>query len=273
MQCRGCDYPLWNLPPGQCPECGLEFKPSEYQFVPASVAFCCPMCDQSYFGTSVDGHLVPSSFKCLSCSAEVDMDSMVVRPAEDRPHAMQIQGVAPCMQPDRWAITKWFGTLGWSVGMPGVLVGQIPVQRSLELGCKFFIPVALLVAIGSSVPFLFLFSGLLNLRSYLGANALVAVLSAILSIALIAANLFLFMVLWALVAHVWLAFRKKAVHGFGRTLSSFMFASGPLLLLAVPCLGTYCGIVILPFWLFVLSIFALRSARWPWYAVRGHTVL
>jgi hypothetical protein len=80
MKCKQCGYSLWNLSTRKCPECGTYFKPSDYDLIPNSVRFCCPRCDQHYFGTSERGHLVPSSFNCVSCTQPIEMDQMVIRP-------------------------------------------------------------------------------------------------------------------------------------------------------------------------------------------------
>ena len=81
MRCKTCDYPLWTLTSRMCPECGAAFLPSDFDFVPNSVRFCCPHCDQAYYGTTERGHLSPREFECVSCGAFIRMDEMVLRPA------------------------------------------------------------------------------------------------------------------------------------------------------------------------------------------------
>ncbi|MEE2681199.1 MAG: hypothetical protein VX641_02380 [Planctomycetota bacterium] len=261
MLCRGCDYPLWNLAPGPCPECGQGFKPSDHEFVPASVAFCCPHCDQSYFGTSAKGHLVPARFRCVNCGQRIHMDSMVVRPARDRPDAKQLQMVPPCLQLDRWAITRWFGTLGWSFVMPGMLLSKVPVQRSLGLSLRFFLPLLVVVGVGLIFPFLLLLGGVLNLRAYLTSDILYYLGTGLFTVTLVATSLLGFVAAWALVVHGWLRLTRSATYGYPRTLSAIMFSSGPMLILAFPCLGAWCGSPIVPIWCLVLAIFAVRSGQ------------
>src|SRR5690349_19508143 len=82
MNCKTCDYSLWNLKARQCPECGTAFTPSEYEFVINSTKFCCPHCDQCYYGTDHRGHLVPREFICVKCGQHIEMNQMVLRPAE-----------------------------------------------------------------------------------------------------------------------------------------------------------------------------------------------
>src|SRR5205809_3624053 len=81
MHCKQCDYPLWGLRTRECPECGKPFGPSSYEFVANSVRFCCPHCEQSYYGTGARGHLVPPHFDCVSCQRHIHMHDMVLFPA------------------------------------------------------------------------------------------------------------------------------------------------------------------------------------------------
>ena len=79
MHCRNCDDALWNLTSRECPECGTAFRPSDYEFVPQSMRFCCPHCDHPYFGTGDKGYTEPQSFAFLLCGRPVSMDHMVPR--------------------------------------------------------------------------------------------------------------------------------------------------------------------------------------------------
>ncbi|MAX26219.1 MAG: hypothetical protein CMJ19_17120 [Phycisphaeraceae bacterium] len=81
MKCKICGYQLWNIQGHHnCPECGNPFKVSDYDFKPNAVAFCCPHCDQDYYGTDEHGLLQPRAFNCVKCQQPIEMDQMVVRP-------------------------------------------------------------------------------------------------------------------------------------------------------------------------------------------------
>ncbi len=82
MRCKSCDYPLWNVAARNCPECGSVFAPSQFAFVPGSVRFLCPHCTTAYYGLSADGLLVPRNFDCTTCHRRIDMDEMLLMPAE-----------------------------------------------------------------------------------------------------------------------------------------------------------------------------------------------
>ena len=265
MRCRGCEYPLWNIAPGPCPECGRPFRPSERAFAPASVAFCCPACDQAYFGTSTKGHLVPDRFDCVGCGQALEMDSMVVRPASDRPEAQQVVDVPPCLRRDHGRFRRWFMTLFWALGMPGRLISGIPVDRSLPVALGFFLPLLLVVVVGGALPILlfvngFVFNGLGAIGQSPG-NLMVAIGWSVLSLLGYGVGLLLLVLLWALVAHLVLAVFGLARHGLPRTVAAMMFASAPFVMVAVPCLGIYAGGLVLPFWCFVLGVLSLRSAQ------------
>ena len=81
MRCQTCDYSLWNLTRRDCPECGKAFVPSDFEFEPNAVQYCCPHCEQVYYGDGPGGHLRPIEFDCVQCGQHVHMDQMVLRPA------------------------------------------------------------------------------------------------------------------------------------------------------------------------------------------------
>ena len=82
MHCQACGYSLWNLAARECPECGARFLPGDFEFVPGTVQFCCPHCRHPRHGMDDRGHLSPRSFNCEQCDAAIDMDAMVLSPAE-----------------------------------------------------------------------------------------------------------------------------------------------------------------------------------------------
>jgi hypothetical protein len=126
VHCRNCDYPLWNLTTGICPECGVVFAPSEFEFVPNSVRFCCPHCQQTYYGTGAKGHLVPRAFDCVKCGTTIHMDRMVLLPAEGVAEARTKPDANPWLErKDRGFFKAWIATVGKS------LAGQAALMRGL----------------------------------------------------------------------------------------------------------------------------------------------
>ncbi|NNM25172.1 MAG: hypothetical protein HKO59_04160, partial [Phycisphaerales bacterium] len=127
MHCKSCNYALWNLAAGVCPECGTPFRPSDYDFVPNAVRFCCPHCDQSYYGTGERGHLVPESFECVSCGTMVAMDEMVLRPTEGvEPEATQADRMPWFEREHRGTVRAWLATVTAAMNRPSSLMRAVP---------------------------------------------------------------------------------------------------------------------------------------------------
>ncbi len=125
MRCLQCDYTLWNLTARNCPECGASFAPSDYDFVVNSVRFCCPHCDQSYYGTGEKGHLHPNEFDCVGCGQHVHMDEMVLRPAEGlEEEQTQVDRMPWLERREHGPIRSWFSMIrrsgrgAWSGWLP-----------------------------------------------------------------------------------------------------------------------------------------------------------
>jgi hypothetical protein len=122
MHCKTCNYTLWNLRSRTCPECGSLFKPSDFDFVPGSVQFCCPHCNQHYYGTSPSGHLTPRTFTCVSCQAPIDMDEMVLLPTEGLSEEQTRRANNPWLTGEGSFLQRWMRTVGWAMTRPGQLI-------------------------------------------------------------------------------------------------------------------------------------------------------
>jgi len=123
MRCRTCDYRLWNLAARTCPECGAPFKPSDFEFTPNSVQFLCPHCQQDYYGTSLQGHLVPRRFECVKCGRSIDMDEMIVLPTQGVHEDRTAMHSNPwLMRQERGLVKSYFSTLGRGMGAPVALM-------------------------------------------------------------------------------------------------------------------------------------------------------
>jgi len=126
MQCKTCDYPLWNLTTCKCPECGEVYRPSDYEFVPNSVQYCCPHCQQTYYGTDAKGHLEPIEFICVACSNQIHMDQMILLPADGVTEIRTKQEVNPWLERKRRGIFKaWFASVGKSLARPSSMMKSL----------------------------------------------------------------------------------------------------------------------------------------------------
>ena len=79
MRCTKCNYSLFDIRERVCPECGEPFAISAHFFEHCGVRFCCPHCDQQYYGTDEKGHLVPIHFNCVKCHNHISMNQTIVR--------------------------------------------------------------------------------------------------------------------------------------------------------------------------------------------------
>jgi len=154
MRCKSCDYLLWNLKARQCPECGAAFRPSEYEFTANSVRFCCPHCDQSYFGTDDHGHLVPREFECVSCRQRVRLDDMVLRPGEGVEEAQTKPDRMPWLERERRGVLRaWFATIGAAMTRPQSLMRAIPDSTSAgRAWCFMFFTNMVFITVGQLIP-------------------------------------------------------------------------------------------------------------------------
>ena len=153
MRCKACDYPLWNLRARQCPECGLPFRPDEFEFRPNSVCFCCPHCNQSYYGTDAHGHLEPPAFNCVTCGRHVVMNEMVLLPAEGLDEKHTKAAVNPWLERHRegwWR--SWFRSIGQALASPGQLMKGTPVESSMKQAWWYFTATLVLVFAASFIP-------------------------------------------------------------------------------------------------------------------------
>jgi hypothetical protein len=242
MNCKTCDYPLWNLPTHLCPECGTAFAASEYEFRPNSVRFCCPHCDQQYFGNTYNGHLNPVEFDCVTCGAHVHMDAMIVRPRDDQPMSATTTIGVPWEKPGHRSWFKaWMITIGWSMGAPGKLMQRLPVETSLQRAWWFAVLNSVTSnLLGITLPLLAF--GLIIAMSGGGGGgpalmgffipAGVMLMGSVLSV-------FIMIPLWAAAAHVMLKITGGCAFGYRHTLHALLYSSGPTILQSVPCIGPY----------------------------------
>ncbi len=249
MRCRTCDYPLWNLKTRQCPECGSPFSPDEYQFVASSVRFCCPHCDQAYYGTDDRGHLDPVSFTCIGCGRPVHMNDTVLLPAEGVTEQATRVGVNPWLERHRMGrIRAWFSTVG------GALVGPLRLMRGTDVDSSlgqawWFLLVTMAVTFAVAlVPATCMVIAMPFMMGGLGAPAgqglpgpgwMSLIMAGSMLVGFIIAFIFvsLFALVWGLVAHALLRITGPAPGPLRRTFQAICYSGGTLALSAIPCIS------------------------------------
>ncbi len=264
MRCKNCDYPLWQISARVCPECGAPFKPSEYEFTLNSVRFCCPHCEQDYYGTGPTGHLVPRSFNCVRCSKPIDMDDMVLLPTEGvQEHQTEVQR-QPWLERGkrRGFFSALFATIGHSLVKPGQLLKATPPESGAWPATAFMLCTLGGLALVYGL-FMLLFFGIIGgIASAAGPRGGTGVGAVMLGMgAGSAAGLLIFWLLIlslsAVVAHGILKITGGCAHGLGRTWQAFCYSSGANVASAVPCLGAYFGWI----WWLVSGCIALKDAQ------------
>jgi len=255
MRCRTCDYRLWNIRSRQCPECGTAFLPGEYTFLPNSVQFHCPHCNQVYYGTDSNGHLTPSAFTCVCCGQPVQMNDMILLPAPGIEEQWTTIDVIPWLKRnERGLFRAWFSTVGLALINPGQLLRRTPPDSPLTAAWWFAVFTAAGTYACAVVPLALLGLGIGAARASQAAPILLSF--GILVLLPLAVTLGLLAV-WGLVAHGLLRASGRCVGPLGRTYQALCYSSGANLASGVPCLGIYLGWI----WWLVSAVLAVKEAH------------
>lgn len=248
MNCRSCNYPLWNLTVRTCPECGAPFQPSEFEFVVNSIRFCCPTCRQVYYGTSPRGHLVPHVFNCVQCDSRITMDLCVLLPAEGVIEEETRQKLHPWFDRRvRWHISSWFSMMVGPLFFPKTTADSIPPAAPMGFlfGYLVLLGVWILLAgsVGAYIEFIF----------GLGAGGVFLIDSTLermgwgLVISIVGAAAVLFG--WIVGAHLVLRLTGRVEQGLERTGQALCYSMPSLIPCAVPCAGGAILMVVGPWWM------------------------
>ena len=250
MRCKGCDYPLWTIRARQCPECGLAFAPSEFDFAINAVEFHCPHCDQPYFGTGERGHLVPPEFDCVSCGTRVTMDEMVLRPGEGVAETQTTPAILPWLDRKKKRTAAW-RVIGLAMTQPRRMMDITPVESSIGRAWWFYTLVMLIVSILNGFGFIFI--------GMVGGGVGAAVLF---GLAAYVCGLFGWPLLWGAVAHgLMRLFGAKPRFSIGRTYQALCYSSGVMLPAAIPCVGFYLVPVTTIWWMISAALAIGRAQR------------
>lgn len=237
MNCRTCAYPLWNLGTHVCPECGTPFSPADFEFLPCSVRFCCPHCDQSYYGTDPRGQLLPRSFTCVKCDAALTVEAMIVRPLREGEASTHSSISMPWFERERrGTVRAWFATIGPAMTRPEPLVDAVPEDASASGAVGFMAMNIAIFTIVSGIP-MALFSGLLfnGILTQGGASRVEFAFVQAAGFAVTVVSLIVGAVIWAVVLHGCLRLMGGTTKPLLRTLHAVTYSSPAAVLMAVPC--------------------------------------
>ena len=253
MRCKECDYRLWNLTTQRCPECGAPFLPSDYEFVPNSVAFCCPQCGQAYYGQGPKGHLEPAVFDCVSCGRRVDMNQMVLRPAENiREEQTQADQNPWLRRAERGRVKAWFAMIGRAMVHPGRLIAATAPTSSLLQAFWFVAVTAMATVMWVGIPMVIVGSiAILATGPMHGApmTAMGPVFGFGAWLLFLLASPIVGILLWGLVAHGVLRVGASPQRGLRGTYQALCYSYGAYAVTGVPCLGFYLTPLGLVWWI------------------------
>ena len=256
MQCRNCGYRLWNLPSRKCPECGIGFKPSEFKFVPNSARFCCPHCEQPYYGTDPNGHLVPQAFACASCGQSIHMDEMILLPAENVEEESTVGLEMPWLRKDRLGFwRRWFRTVGWALVRPQQLMRLAPARDTRNSAWIFALFTSLLIFLLALLPFLgiaFLVGAPIGPAGWFA--ALLPCCGILVVVPILTA---IGLLLWGAITHGLLRLSGPTQHTMERTCQAICYSSGANIVTAIPCMGFYAGWI----WWLVSAVLMVKEGQ------------
>ena len=268
MRCRGCNYELWNLPPGDCPECGKPWRFEDFRFHREFVQFLCPHCDCAYPGEYIASLASPHEFTCTGCQSAIQLNQMCARPIEgiDGSQAMQEEFVWI----ERRRVGRWrafWRVVGYSLGAPSRIGNTMTQKRGLR-GALWFSFLCLNFAGFNWLIFITIafwlpsFTG--RSQSFRGVEFIAVLVFLAVFVGLVLAQQLFFLV-WGLITHALIRINGPSRHAIGHTLSATQYCAGTFIICAVPLCGFYFSLISLV-WMAVAMVSALAAlhkiSRW-----------
>ncbi len=261
MRCKTCEYRLWNLPTRVCPECGTAFLPSDHEFIPNTVQFCCPRCDASYYGTGEKGHLVPTRFVCSGCNHPIDMDEMILRPtAGVEEEQMYVERTPWLERSKRGFFRAWLPMIGMALVHPIRLGESIPDPSSRGQAWWFAILTGtafLLCGAGAIAAIVVLQMVMASRTGAAGPWLMSAARTLAIVFLCVSAGMAVFVLVWGLVTHGLLLATGDTERPLGRTYEALCYSTGANVATAIPCVGCYVGWI----WWFVSALLVVKAAQ------------
>jgi hypothetical protein len=267
MRCKGCGYSLWNVPGRTCPECGRRFAPSEFEFRPNTVEFCCPGCMQQYYGTDKDGLPVPREFACVRCAAACSLDTMVLRLAPGATDDETEVARVPWERPGHGVMSRFFATVRDGLSAPMTVGRAVAAGADGWAASRYALAVLTVAALPTGLAvlgFVAFFEGIGATGARTGAAAwrssVVSVVGSVLAATMGSVLGVMLMVLaMAGLATLTLRVLGRAVP-WRVVWPAYAYSLAPMILVSVPCLGPYCVTWVAAVWVVVAATVALLAA-------------
>lgn len=259
MRCKGCDYSLWNVRGRTCPECGASFDPATHVFAPNMVQFCCINCDQQYYGTDSNGLIVPREFTCVKCGKHCSLSGdMLLRPAPGATEAaIEVEELPWTQRQSMGRLRSGWKTIWLCLGRPSSVGAVIGGPRPSGAGAWLMALCVPLVV--SSMVTIMLFFGFeaastsgTRYGGVQGRMLTEGAASVGLALAGIVVGLWVTVAISAGIAWLILLFDGRSP-SYAKVFSCWAFASTPIMLAAIPCVGPYCMSPVIVVWTCVLA--------------------
>ena len=271
MRCRGCNYELWNLSPGDCPECGKAWRFEDFHFRREFVQFLCPHCDCAYPGEYIASLALPYAFTCTGCQSAIELGQMCARPADgiDGSQAMQQEFVWS----DRRQVGRWrafWRVIGYSLGTPSRIGNTMTQKRGLR-GALWFSFLCLISTTLNLILFFLIgflmaiFRGGRSPAPFASTAMFATVLGVFAFSVIVVIGQQLLFITWGLITHALIRITGRSHHAIGHTLSATQYCAGTFIICAVPICGIYFSLISLV-WMAVAMVSALATlhkiSRW-----------
>jgi hypothetical protein len=254
MHCTNCSYPLWDISARTCPECGEGFNPANYDFPPCGVRFCCPACDQAYYGTTRQGQLNPAEFACAGCGAPMSAAVAVVRLKPDASEPKVNNRILPWLRRSRLGFGRaWLETFTQSNVSQQTLMDHTPPQSSLRDAALYSLVTIILWTMPPAVGDLVM-SNLSN-PSLSGVADMVTKAGLMIGGVLAAAgSIFVMLLVWIVTTHATLWLTGGSRWPIRRTAHALFYSTGANAIIIFSMMALCFGIE--RFLLLILSVFA-----------------
>lgn len=269
MRCNGCSYPLWNITARQCPECGKGFNPGEYEFTPGLVQFCCPACNQVYYGTDARGQMLPPEFACAGCGQPMSAAAAVVRIKPGVRESETTLRELPWIERSRLGFWRgWWETFKLSITSPRVMMRRTPPQSSWVSAAWYSLLSILMFMAPQVITVVVIF--LIAAAAFAGGRVRGGMSLAFaggtgLFVLLVAGSMLASLLLWIVAAHATLRL-TGAVHGsMRRTAHALCYSTGANFIVAVPLLGLYLSTFASIYWLALAAVMLTEAQRVQWW--------
>lgn len=244
MYCAHCNYLLFNLTRPVCPECGSAFKVTDYAFEPGSVAFACPACRAVLSAPSAVGMLRGRSITCPACHATCPADEVMVQPRVDGAAGVLEDRTGTARTPFE-SLRDWWDVCRTSMGAPEQLLLH-RVHNPTDHALAFAMVTVFLAALISGAIL-----GAITLGWTLETQSGVRVASMLLSVPFLligialAAGILVTLGVMCMTAgaHVVLLVTASKRRSFRYTFRTACYACGPLIVAAIPVIGTVVGVL------------------------------